>query len=59
MVQLTKRAGATGAVCSVAAIIAIVLNAGHVRTNERGLAVMRVASGGGQMVSASPKSFGA
>lgn len=28
-------------------------------TNERGLAVMRVASGGGQMVSASPKSFGA
>jgi ABC-type branched-subunit amino acid transport system substrate-binding protein len=28
-------------------------------TNERGLAVMRVAAGGGQMVSASPKSFGA
>lgn len=37
MEQLTKRAGATGAICSVAAIIAIVLNAGHVRTNERGL----------------------
>lgn len=30
-------AGIGGAVCSVAAIIAIVLNAGHVRTNERGL----------------------
>jgi ABC-type branched-subunit amino acid transport system substrate-binding protein len=28
-------------------------------TNERGLAVMRVASSGGQTVSASPKSFGA
>lgn len=28
-------------------------------TNERGLAVMKVASGGGQIASASPKSFGA
>jgi ABC-type branched-subunit amino acid transport system substrate-binding protein len=28
-------------------------------TNERGLAVMRVGSGGGQIVAASPKSFGA
>jgi len=28
-------------------------------TNERGLAVMRVTAGGGQVVSASPKSFGA
>lgn len=28
-------------------------------TNERGLAVLRVASGGGQIASASPKSFGA
>jgi len=28
-------------------------------TNQRGLAVMRVASGGGQPVAGSPKSFGA
>jgi hypothetical protein len=28
-------------------------------TNERGLAVLRVAAGGGQIASASPKSFGA
>jgi hypothetical protein len=28
-------------------------------TNERGLAVMRVASGGGAPVAGSPKSFGA
>ena len=28
-------------------------------TNERGLAVMRVASGGGETVAGSPKSFGA
>jgi len=28
-------------------------------TNERGLAVMRVASGGAQIAAASPKSFGA
>jgi len=37
MAQLPKKAGAASAVCSVGAIIAIVLNAGHVRTNERGL----------------------
>ena len=36
MAQLTKRAGAAGVVCSVGAIIAIMLNAGNVRTNERG-----------------------
>ncbi|MCK2177325.1 MULTISPECIES: lysozyme [Enterobacter] len=32
-----KKAGAAGIVCSVTAIIAIVLGNGHVRTNERGL----------------------
>lgn len=32
-----KKAGAAGIVCSVAAIIAIVLGNGYVRTNERGL----------------------
>lgn len=32
-----KKVGAAGIVCSVAAIIAIVLGNGHVRTNERGL----------------------
>jgi len=32
-----KKAGAAGIACSVAAIIAIVLGNGHVRTNERGL----------------------
>lgn len=32
-----NKTGAAGIVCSVAAIISIVLNAGHVRTNERGL----------------------
>lgn len=37
MAQLTKKAGAAGVVCSVGAIIAIVMNAGNVRTNERGL----------------------
>ncbi|MBF4179095.1 lysozyme [Lelliottia nimipressuralis] len=35
--KLSKKSGAAGVVCSVGAIIAIVLNAGHVRTNERGL----------------------
>lgn len=35
--KLNKKSGAAGIVCSVATIIAIVLNAGHVRTNERGL----------------------
>lgn len=33
----TNKTGAIGIVCSVGAIISIVLNAGHVRTNERGL----------------------
>ena len=33
----SNKTGAAGIVCSVAAIIAIVLNAGHVRTNELGL----------------------
>lgn len=37
MAQLTKKAGAAGVVCSVGAIIAIVLSSGHVRTNQRGL----------------------
>jgi len=32
-----QRAGAAGMACAVGAIIAIVLNAGHVRTNECGL----------------------
>jgi lysozyme len=32
-----KKAGAAGAVCSVGAIIAILLGSGNVRTNERGL----------------------
>lgn len=35
--RLSKKSGAAGIVCSVATIIAIVVNAGHVRTNERGL----------------------
>lgn len=35
--KLSKKGGAAGIVCSVATIIAIVINAGHVRTNERGL----------------------
>ncbi|MDF2779637.1 lysozyme [Pseudescherichia sp.] len=38
MTQLIKKAGgAAGIVCSVGMIITMVLNAGHVRTNERGL----------------------
>lgn len=38
MTQLIKKAGgAAGVVCSVGMIIAMVINAGHVRTNERGL----------------------
>ena len=32
-----KKTGAVGIICSVGAIITIVLNSGHVRTNERGL----------------------
>lgn len=35
--KLSKKSGAAGVVCSVATIIAIVINAGHIRTNERGL----------------------
>ena len=35
--KLSKKSGAAGVVCSVATIIAIVINAGHVRTNQRGL----------------------
>lgn len=35
--RLSKKSGAVGVVCSVGTIIAIVMNAGHVRTNERGL----------------------
>ncbi|EAY4975164.1 TPA_asm: lysozyme [Salmonella enterica subsp. salamae serovar 60:g,m,t:z6] len=35
--KLSKKSSAAGIVCSVATIIAIVLNAGNVRTNERGL----------------------
>lgn len=45
MAQLTKKAGAAGAVCSVAAIITIVLNSGNVRTNERGLELIGNAEG--------------
>ena len=37
MASIRKAGGAAGAVCSVAAIIAIVLSHGQVRTNERGL----------------------
>ncbi|TNV22844.1 lysozyme [Buttiauxella sp. B2] len=35
--MLNKKVGATGIVCSVGAIIAIVLSSGNIRTNERGL----------------------
>lgn len=45
MAQLTKKTGAAGAVCSVGVIIAIVLNAGNVRTNERGLELIGNAEG--------------
>lgn len=34
---IIKKAGATGGVCSVMAIIAIVVSSGQVRTNEQGL----------------------
>ncbi len=34
---ITKKAGTAGAVCSVMAIIAIVVSSGQVRTNEQGL----------------------
>lgn len=45
MAQLTKKGGAVGALCSVAAIIAIVLGNGNVRTNERGLELIGNAEG--------------
>lgn len=45
MAQLTKKTGIAGAVCSVGAIIAIVLNAGNVRSNERGLELIGNAEG--------------
>ncbi|WP_437609653.1 lysozyme [Erwinia sp. V71] len=37
MATLKKAGGVAGGVCSVMAIIAVVLSNGHVRTNERGL----------------------
>lgn len=37
MATFKKAGGAVGAVCSVGAIIALVMSGGHVRTNERGL----------------------
>lgn len=37
MTKLAKKGGAVGALCSVAAIVAIVQFNGNVRTNERGL----------------------
>ena len=37
MATLRKTGGAVGAVCSVGAIIALVMSDGHVRTNQRGL----------------------
>lgn len=45
MAQLAKKGGAVGALCSVAAIIAIVLSNGSVRTNERGLELIGNAEG--------------
>lgn len=45
MAQLIKKAGAAGAFCSVGTIIAILLNAGNVRTNERGLELIGNAEG--------------
>ncbi|WP_334613677.1 lysozyme [Escherichia coli] len=45
MAQLAKKGGAVGALCSVAAIIAIVLGNGSVRTNERGLELIGNAEG--------------
>lgn len=45
MAQLAKKGGAVGALCSVAAIIAIVLGNGNVRTNERGLELIGNAEG--------------
>lgn len=45
MAQLAKKSGAVGALCSIAAIIAIVLGNGNVRTNERGLELIGNAEG--------------
>ena len=45
MAQLAKKGGAVGALCSVAAIIAIVLGNSNVRTNERGLELIGNAEG--------------
>lgn len=45
MAQLAKKGGAVGAICSVAAIIAIVLGNGNVRTNERGMELIGNAEG--------------
>ncbi|MPU29107.1 lysozyme [Escherichia coli] len=45
MAQLAKKGGAVGALCSVAAIIAIVLGNGNARTNERGLELIGNAEG--------------
>lgn len=45
MAQLAKKGGAVGALCSVAAIIAIVLGNVNVRTNERGLELIGNAEG--------------
>lgn len=45
MAQLAKKGGAVGALCSIAAIIAIVLGNGNVRTNERGLELIGNAEG--------------
>lgn len=45
MAKLIKKAGAAGAVCSVGTIISIVLSAGNVRTNERGLELIGNAEG--------------
>ncbi|MER1977995.1 lysozyme [Pseudocitrobacter faecalis] len=45
MAQLAKKGGAVGALCSIAAIIAIVLGNGNVRTNEQGLELIGNAEG--------------
>ncbi|HBP8874094.1 TPA: lysozyme [Escherichia coli] len=43
--KLSKKSGAVGAVCSIATIIAIVVSAGNVRTNQRGLELIGDAEG--------------
>ncbi|EPL1953155.1 TPA: lysozyme [Citrobacter freundii] len=45
MAQLAKKGGAVGALCSIAAIIAIVLGNGNVRTNDQGLELIGNAEG--------------